>query len=173
LVGWSLYRHRDLLERFTAGWKTSLAVGQLVVLPAALVCLYLAIKAETRGGTGKPPWQVLAMLLLALYTWLSIGGLMGLFLKCLSRERAWIRWMADSSYWCYLTSMPLIVFLNYVAFDWPVPAPVKFLFVSVAALLILLTSYQSFVRYTWIGAMLNGHRARPAPRDVREVVAVS
>jgi len=166
LVGWSLYRHRDLLERFTAGWKGHLAIGQLLVLPAALVCLFWAIQWEKLGRSEGPPWQSIAMVLLAIYTWLSIGGLMGLFLNRLSRERVWIRWLADSSYWCYLTSMPLIVFLNYVAIDWPVPAIVKFWFVSAASLLVLLTLYQSCVRYTWIGVMLNGPRTRPAAKTL-------
>src|SRR5262249_38305740 len=33
VVGWTLYRHRDLLSRFAGDWKRSLAVGHLIVLP--------------------------------------------------------------------------------------------------------------------------------------------
>jgi hypothetical protein len=44
--------------------------------------------------------------------------------------------------------------------DWPGWALMKFLLLNVAATLILLASYHFGVRYTWIGALLNGRRER-------------
>ena len=60
---------------------------------------------------------------LALYSWLMVGGLLGLFLRYLSVERAWVRWLADSAYWCYLASLPPVVVFQYLVIDWPIRSP--------------------------------------------------
>ena len=45
--------------------------------------------------------------------------------------------------------------------DWNLPAEVKFVTISVAVTVLLLLTYQLFVRYTPIGTMLNGRKLRP------------
>jgi hypothetical protein len=37
---------------------------------------------------------------------------------------------------------------------------VKFLLINGVVLAVLLASYEGFVRYTWLGTLLNGPRAR-------------
>ena len=68
--------------------------------------------------------------------------------------------MADSSYWCYLASLPPIVFFQFLALSWNIPGPLKFAFVSVATIALLLLTYQFGVRYTVIGRLLNGPRSK-------------
>ncbi len=160
LIGWTLYRHRDLLPRFVCGWRWAIAVGNLFVLPAGVLALYLETKPHKANMVDGFYFHRLALPLLALYTWLSIGGLLGLFLHFLSRERAWVRWMADSSYWCYLASLPPIVLFQFLALSWDIPGPLKFAFVSVATIVLLLLTYQFGVRYTVIGRLLNGPRVK-------------
>ena len=53
------------------------------------------------------------------YTWLMIVGMWGAFLHYFSHERAWVRYLADASYWCYLASLTPIVLLQFWVKDWP------------------------------------------------------
>lgn len=161
LVGWTLYRQRDLLPQFADGWGLWLALGHLLVFPLALGCLYFWMTPESLELSDGRPAGWLAMLAMALFTWMTIGGLIGLFLRYLSRERKTIRWLADSSYWCYLMSLPPIMLLQYLAVDWNVNAIAKFTAVTVITMALLLLSYRYLVRYTWIGRLLNGPRTRP------------
>lgn len=168
--GWMLYRHRDLVSAFGRGWKLDLLLANLIVFPVALVCLGLGMEAA--GGPGKPMpfgFRVVGFAAQALYTWLMIVGLWGAFLHFFARESAWARYLADASYWCYLASLTPTVIFQFVVKDWPLPALVKWVLVSVVTLAVLLASYEWFVRYTFVGAILNGRkyrtRAERAPAD--------
>ena len=169
-VGWTLHRHRDLLHRFARGWPAALVVANLLVLPTALALLGSLPNPAEPGALAYPLHAVLG-----LYTWLMVGGLLGLFLRLLSAERAWVRWLADSAYWCYLASLPPVILFQFWLLDWAAPAVVKFLVVSAATTGTVLLTYRLFVRYTWIGRLLNGPQARPehAPTICVEAVPAS
>ena len=167
-VGWTLYRHRDLLYSFARGWLAALLVANIVVLPTVLAML-VSLPDPADAG----PLAFLMHAVLGLYTWLMIGGLLGLFLRVLSTQRSWVRWLADSAYWCYLASLPPVILLQFLVVDWDVPATVKFLVVTAATTGLVLLTYQLFVRYTWIGRLLNGPRERPQRIPAVRVQAVS
>ena len=93
-----------------------------------------------------------------IYAWLMCFGLIGLFRLIASRERPWVRYVSDSSYWLYLWHLPLIVFAQRLVLTWPLNTHLKFLLICVAVTAVLLVSYQLGVRYSPIGTMLNGRR---------------
>ena len=101
-----------------------------------------------------------------LYAWLLCFGLMGLFRLIASRERYWVRYVSDSSYWLYLWHLPLIVFAQRLVLTWPLNPHVKFFLICVVVTALLLATYQLGVRYTLIGTMLNGRRERPGRETV-------
>ncbi len=160
--GWLLYRHRELVPAFGRGWKFNLLLTNFVVLPLALVITFAGIDAVKTGppATSVFAWRFAAFTAQAAYTWLMIAGLWGTFLHYFVSERSWTRYLADASYWCYLASITPIVFLQYWVKDWPLPGVVKWLFVSIVAMAFLLTTYEWLVRYTFIGAILNGRKTR-------------
>jgi peptidoglycan/LPS O-acetylase OafA/YrhL len=158
--GWMLYRHRDLVPSFGRGWVTNLVVANVVVFPLALVVLFGGIEAERTGESGVFVWKLGAFATQALYTWLMVVGLWGAFLHLFARESAWARYMADASYWCYLASITPIVVFQFIVKDWELPGLVKWVLVTVATMTVLLASYEWCVRYTFIGALLNGRKYR-------------
>jgi peptidoglycan/LPS O-acetylase OafA/YrhL len=116
------------------------------------------------GGTRR----LLADLGEVLYAWLMTFGLMGLCEAALHSERPRVRYVSDSSYWLYLVHLPLIIVGQMLLRDVDLPALVKLAALLGVASAILLLSYRSLVRYTWIGRMLNGPRTRPEPREAVE-----
>ena len=133
-------------------WTFLLLPALFLAFPAAFLMLF---PSEGSAWTLKvsPAIQVA-------YAWLMCFGLMGLFRLIASRERPWVRYMSDSSYWLYLWHLPLIVFAQRLVLAWPVNAHLKFLLICVSVTAILLATYQLGVRYTLIGTMLNGKRIR-------------
>jgi peptidoglycan/LPS O-acetylase OafA/YrhL len=126
-----------------------------LLLPAAFF-LVLPIGIASMGV--RPVTSVAQVV----YTWMMCFGTMGLFRRILRRENRAIRYLSDSSYWLYLTHLPLVLAAQVIVRDWPLPATLKFVIVFTAVTGILLVAYQTMVRYTWIGTMLNGPRSRPA-----------
>ena len=89
-------------------------------------------------------------------------GFIGLFRKLCTRENNTIRYVSDSSYWLYVTHVPLIIVTQLAVRDWPLASGVKYFLVLLAVTGLLLLIYQFLVRYTWLGRLLNGPRAHPA-----------
>ena len=105
-----------------------------------------------------------ASVLQVVYAWGMCFGLMGLFRVLLAEERRGVRYLSDSSYWLYLAHLPVVVVAQAMVRDWKLPAEAKFLMITVSVTVLLLLSYQLFIRYTPIGTMLNGKKVRPSDR---------
>ena len=71
-----------------------------------------------------------------------------------------MRYLSDSAYWLYLAHLPLVMFLQRLVRYWDLPAAVKFVGICFVTSAILLVSYEYLVRYTFIGATLNGRKTR-------------
>ena len=132
-------------------WAVALLPALTVVFLAGLVLIY-----EVQG-TGA--W-VGASVLQTAYAWLMCFGTMGLFRWIAARERFWVRYLSDASYWIYLWHLPLVVGAQWLVVGWPISVHLKFLLICVAVSAVLLVVYRFGVRYTPVGAMLNGRRTR-------------
>ena len=143
-----------LVDTVGRPWWLFLPVSFLVVFPAGLVFTF---------DPEAFSWPVASVLQVA-YAWGMCFGLIGLFRALLPRERRGVRYLSDSSYWLYLAHLPVVVVAQAVVRHWDLPAEVKFLLISVVVTALLLLSYRFLVRYTPIGTMLNGKKARPSAR---------
>ena len=147
-------------DRLGRGWWIQLPLA-LLLLPAALALAFQTPWARDLAGD-EGTRRLLANLGQVLYAWLMIFGLMGLFETVLGRERPGVRYISDSSYWLYLVHLPLIIVGQELLREVRLPAITKLAVLVVVVTSILLLSYRLFVRYTWIGRILNGARTRPA-----------
>lgn len=163
--GWALYRHRDLVPGFGAGWRVNLIVAHIVVLPLALVALGGWVEAnKADDAKAAVVCRAAGFAAQAAYTWFLIAGLWGAFGHYFARPRAWVRYLADSAYWCYLASITPVIVLQFVVKDRPLPGLLKWALVSTVAMGLLLLSYEYLVRYTFVGAILNGRKTRHGER---------
>ena len=135
-------------DRLGRHWRWVLPVTFLVVLPIGLGLTF-------EDG----PWPVAAAFQAA-YAWGMSLGMIGLFSVMLGRERRWVRYLSDSSYWLYLAHLPLIIVLQAWARTTDLPRGIEFTAIVAAATAILLASYAIAVRHTPIGWLLNGRRPR-------------
>ena len=90
--------------------------------------------------------------------WFMAYGLIGLFLRYMDRpSRRW-RYVADASHWIYIVHVPFVMLLPLLLASVPLPAILKLALVSVTAIGLILLTCKYFVRPTFIGKQLNGHR---------------
>jgi peptidoglycan/LPS O-acetylase OafA/YrhL len=157
-VGWCAWRHRDLLDRWSAWAGAYLAVGLLGVLPGLILVLGPAWQRAT--GAERDLLDALGHGAHALLVSLLTLGTIGLFLRLLARPSRSLRYLADASYWVYLVHLPLVGLIGIVVAPWTVPGPLKLLGVIVVSSALLLASYQACVRHTALGRLLNGRRDR-------------
>ncbi len=167
--GWWLHREAHLLEALRDRARAPL-------IAAGPVFLVVLAAGSFQAQVGHPYYHWLKLgcvIAFSLYTWLAVFGLLGLFLRYLNRRQPAIRYLADSSYWLYLTHLPLVLWLQIwlTGFAWPIW--LKFLLVNGLTMGVLLLSYHVFVRYTFVGATLNGPRERPARQQAVEQAAAA
>jgi glucans biosynthesis protein C len=159
-VGWWLHRRRILLHELSR----HLGSGLLIAFGAmALNAMLLGFQQQTSNPNYV--WLKLGSLVCAaLYAWLMTFAMTGLFLRFAGQPRSWVRYLADASYWCYLAHLPIVIWLQIIFAPWAFPGGVKFTLLMGITMLVLLASYELRVRYTFVGAVLNGPRERPNNR---------
>jgi len=130
-----------------------------LTMPLALLIIYPAGLHATYEGTSRP----FAILLQVFYVWAMSAAMMGLFRRFVSKESGWIRYLSDASYWMYVAHLPLVLLAQLWVRDWAMASAWKFLIVCGGVFAFLQVSYEYCVRYTWIGALLNGRKHRATP----------
>jgi hypothetical protein len=164
--GWLLHRQQHLLLALDQRWP----VYGVLFVAAWAVCRAI--------GGSSPHWgpyleggELLAYTLsYGVGAWCGCFAVLGAALRYLSKPSPLQRYLADSSYWVYLMHMAALFFFNpllhRLAWHWSA----KYLVSVAASVLILLLSYHYLVRFTFIGAMLNGRKA-PRPDFVTHSTA--
>jgi len=144
--------------RLGRGWWLLLPIGATVYLPTMM--LLYGDDVIVRLVPDDSTREVLAALGQGVFVWTMAFGLIGLGERILSRERPWVRYASDSSYWLYLAHLPVVFVLQAGAYFLPMPAWAKFTLVVVITTVLLVVSYQLLVRHTLVGRMLNGPGAK-------------
>jgi glucan biosynthesis protein C len=151
--GWLLYAHDHLLA--------SLVPQRWFHLGVAVTAFGAWLALSQLAGEPSVGVVVAQRATLAFYAWAMIFALIGLAVRHLSSPSPTVRYLADSSYWLYLSHYPLVMFLQISVAPIDIWGPVKALGLFALVLGVGLTTYRYCVRYTKVGAVLNGPRARP------------
>ncbi|MFM7590984.1 MAG: acyltransferase family protein [Isosphaeraceae bacterium] len=144
--GMVYYDYLEDAPQLGRNWKRMIAFSLFILLPLGLA----TIQKPVFGG-----------ILQVTYTWLMVFGLIGCFQSVITQESQRLRYLSDSAYWLYLVHLPLLMILQKMVKNWPLPSFPKYLFVCASATCILLLSYEYLIRYFWVGRLLNGPRERP------------
>ena len=133
----------------------------LLAVPVFLTSLHFFEQCDSRIETARLLYSLFAVI----YAWLMIFGWIGFFRRFFAAENRRIRYVSDSAYWLYLAHLPLVMALQILVSGWNFPGPLKFSGILIVTLGLLFLLYEFAVRYTWIGAILNGrkHRANQLP----------
>lgn len=90
--------------------------------------------------------------------WLWSFAIIGIFTRYLDNRNGVLRYLADSSYWVYLTHLPWILGFGILLYDTSLGLVPKMLTNIVLTSGVCLLSYHFLVRFTWLGKLLNGRR---------------
>ena len=157
-VGIMLVRQPQFFSMRKNYWGFYLISAFFIFLPATLLII---MKASVAAEMKASNYYVAAITCFATYIWLMIFGLIGLFGRYASRPIAVILYLSEASFWVYLIHFPIVLLLQILVKDWKQPAILKFIILSCLLTIILLGSYELFVRRTFIGKILNGKRTFP------------
>ena len=150
-VGAFYYDCDDTDAKVGKQWIVTMPVALLVIFP---VTLTLGLSPDLLGGYRQPALLVLK----ATYAWLMVFSLIGISRELISRENRVWRYLADVAYWLYLAHLPLLLGVQELIRTWDLPAVIKFGLVCFSVTGMLLLIHQFFLRYTFLGTVLNRHQ---------------
>ena len=128
-------------------WVITMPIVLLVIFPVTLILGLSPSSFQTD--------HLLLLVLKAMYAWMIVFSLMGISHELIAREsRVW-RYISNVAYWLYLAHLPLILVAQGIVRPWNLPAVVKFGLVCFGVAGVLLFIYQFFLRYTFVGTVLN------------------
>ena len=104
--------------------------------------------------------KVVAIVLSCSAIYLLVLGLWGYCSRLKLKDSRLLRYVTDSSYWVYLSNMPIVVVLQIILIPISISVFLKFLIAFIGAFTISMITYEYFVRYTFIGTILNKRRKR-------------
>ncbi|MBL8816909.1 MAG: acyltransferase family protein [Planctomyces sp.] len=161
-AGWQLYGREEQLDRLSSQIWPILVISLIGCAGYYASMPTLDIAILITPGTSRPLSEQLSSWILTAYLSVSLT-ITSLLLgkRWLAQRNPLLSFISDSSYWMYLTHLPLVIFLQtfLIPFNWPLW--LKLLFTIVGTVLPCLATYVVFVRYTPIGWMLHGKRKFP------------
>ena len=109
---------------------------------------------NTLGTSGQ--WMLVG--LQAVFSWCMVFGFLGAMMRWCSVRRESIRYVSEASFWLYLSHFPIVCAAQLVVWPMQICAWAKILIVAITGLVASLLLYQYCVRYSWLGAIINGSR---------------
>jgi len=154
--GWLVNRQTEILQDWAKHWFSNLSLG----IFCTIVCLYMLglTPVVTPAERGWETMLYAALYALAVWGWTL--GLIGAAVKFLTSENAATRYVADASYWIYIVHIPVLLVLQALVQPLDLPWFAKYPMTLGVSFAIMFVSYDLFVRYSWIGAILNGRKQR-------------
>jgi hypothetical protein len=94
----------------------------------------------------------------AIFAWSMVFGFLGAMMRWCSDRRESIRYVNEASFWLYLAHFPIVCAMQLVVWPWPIDPCGKLLIVATTGVVMSLLGYHYCVRYSWLGAVINGSR---------------
>ena len=154
-LGWLLNRQVQALLDLQKIWYVYFAIA----VALTIFCLAtIGTAPRWAGGALAGTDRLLYTAAYVVGMWCWVFAFVGAAVRFLSTPHPITRYLADASYWIYLMHLSTLIFFITLLrpYDWH--WAIKLVIYVGGSMAILLVTYHWFVRFTWIGAMLNGRR---------------
>ena len=156
-IGMLLSRQALFFQEEIKHWRLYLFFAILAALP---ITLGLILIGSSLNGFRTSAFYYAALFFCALFTWLMIFGLLGLFKRRAFKPSRSLQYLTTASFWVYIIHLPVVLVFQLLLRDLHWPLLLKFLVVFLATGLVVIGSYELFVRRSFIGRFLNGKSFR-------------
>lgn len=141
-LGATLCVHRELLGELSgSAWRWSACALAAAISGGALFALH-----NSAAYGSSPLVHGAALLTYAIAAWTTAIALVGLFHRYLNRPHRALRYLADSSYWIYLSHMPAMVLLVALAGATALAAGAQMVLIVSGSFAFSLATYALFLR---------------------------
>ena len=156
LSGMLLFKSKDILDQIKTFAKRNIFIGCIMGL--------LAIAPQPFFNNQDYIYysciETFALISCNISIYFLVFGFWGVFANLNLKESTTIRYLTDSSYWVYLSNMPIVMLIQISLLNVDISIYLKFIISFFGAFLLSMLSYEYLVRYTFVGGILNKKRNR-------------
>ncbi len=152
LMGWFMQRQNSI----------EICTNYCVLYFLLAMCIFMPIFYVLHAhyvDYGNPYYMLYKMTSLFFYALMGsylILSTIGLSIRYLNKDNVLIRYLANASYWLYISQIPVVLFAQIFIVHLDLPIIIQFSCILLFAIIVLLPIYQCMIRHTWIGQLLNG-----------------
>jgi len=152
--GYGLYKNTKLLDFMKKYWL------QYLIASIIFFGIYLSIykNLDPLDESTHLTWFIPYSLLKAINAILFSYSFIGLAESEFGNYSPTLRYISDSSYWIYLIHLPLVAFITFYLFRFPIFVELKFIIAILLTTIIGLITYKLLVRSSITGILLNGKK---------------
>jgi glucan biosynthesis protein C len=158
IAGWIFHRDLSLLQLLVDRRQST----WMVLLPAIVLSGLSSTMLLTQQNVAPTFFRILGAFAGPIIMWIVVFAILKFALKKFDNPSPRIRYVADASYWMYIAHLPIVDALQICVANWNVHWSLKFPLIVGTTFAVLLFSYRYLVRYTFIGAVLNGRKYPPS-----------
>lgn len=115
----------------------------------------VAVPPSAEGPRLAPPPAFPVYQFMKVYlSWALTLGTVGLAVQVCTRRQPLVRYLADSSYWIYLAHVPVLMAVQIIVADWPLPWWMKLPLTALVVLALLLLVYQYAIKSNWASVLV-------------------
>ncbi|SIO26419.1 Peptidoglycan/LPS O-acetylase OafA/YrhL, contains acyltransferase and SGNH-hydrolase domains [Singulisphaera sp. GP187] len=153
-VGGWISKVREPKQRLMPYGGLYLALS-LVLFAGMLPLLLQHAASPLQGGL-----RIVFCVCAALFSWLTVFGGLGVLLRLVQGRGPTMRFLSEASFWIYIIHVPIVVLMQVLLLPLAWPGPLKFLLVSAVSIVLSILSYETIVRRSLVGEIINGARKR-------------
>lgn len=153
-LGWGLFHQQQAFDSLQSITKSKIFFCLIAIVGCVIMSGYQMQAAHPDYIYIKAGY----LLCYGMMMWTLVSLSLGLGNRFLSKENNIIRYLADSSYWLYLTHLPIVLALQIALAELDLYWLMKLSIICAITVVLCLLSYDGFVRSTVIGKTLNGSK---------------
>ncbi|HEX8981375.1 MAG TPA: acyltransferase family protein [Ktedonobacterales bacterium] len=160
--GFIVYSEPHIQRGLRAWWAPALALGVVTWLLVEGAGAYASVLP------GNNFWfEALIRLLRGYVSWFWVAAIVGFGLRYLTSSGRVVRYLTEATFPIYVLHMPILTIIGYYVVRWPAGIAFKFIFISVAAMIVTILLFEVFVRHVAPLRFVFGMSVRPRgePQD--------
>jgi peptidoglycan/LPS O-acetylase OafA/YrhL len=155
-LGWLFHHTPNSLQPLASRVKSSLWLALAAMIATSACGFWVGAQPTVLPYLSR----FLAGLSVTALMWYINFSIIGYALRRFASPNRTTRYVADASYWLYIAHLPIVCALQVWVAHWPLHWTIKYPFIVAIAFTVLFASYHYLVRYSFIGAVLNGREVR-------------
>mgnify|MGYP006077760757 CR=1 FL=1 len=156
LSGMFLFKSKNILNQIKIHAKRNILIGCIMGLLAIAPQPFFNHQNHIYYGL----IEVFALISCNVSIYFLVFGFWGVFGNLNLKDSKAIRYLTDSSYWVYLSNMPIVMLIQIALMNVDISIYFKFIISFFGAFVLSMLSYEYLVRYSFIGGILNKKRNR-------------